>query len=125
VLKKCVLGVYFSPESPWWLVRHGRLAEAAHNLKRLTSKSEGETFDADKTIAMYIHTNQVEIEMESGTTYWDLFKGVNLRRTEIVCCVWACQNLCGNTLQGYSTYFVRFLLIFELIYFRVLTMIKI
>ena len=103
--KNSVLGVYFAPESPWWLVRHGKISEAVHSLNRLASKSRDETFDAEKTVAMMIHTDQVEIEMKSGTSYWDLFKGVNLRRTEIACCVWTIQSLCGSTLQGYSTYF--------------------
>lgn len=52
-----------------------------------------------------IHTNELEREMEKGTSYLDCFKGVNLRRTEIVCLTWVAQNLCGAGLMGYSTYF--------------------
>jgi SP family general alpha glucoside:H+ symporter-like MFS transporter len=99
-----IIGIYLAPESPWWLVRHGRHEEAVRSLKRLTSTGNSE-FDAEKTVAMMIHTNQVEKEMQSGVSYLDLFKGSNLRRTEIASMVWAIQNLCGSTLMGYSTYF--------------------
>jgi MFS transporter, SP family, general alpha glucoside:H+ symporter len=54
---------------------------------------------------MMVHTNELEREIQSGTTYWDCFRGIDLRRTEIVCFVWAAQNLCGAGLMGYSTYF--------------------
>lgn len=41
------------------------------------------------------HTNEVEKEMEkemsAGTQYWDCFKGVNRRRTEIVMIGWLVQ----------------------------------
>ncbi|KAJ7144059.1 hypothetical protein C8R44DRAFT_915998 [Mycena epipterygia] len=51
----------------------------------------------------------------AGATYWDCFKGTDLRRTEIVCAdnlpcscmVWATQNLAGNSFTGYSTYFLE------------------
>jgi SP family general alpha glucoside:H+ symporter-like MFS transporter len=91
--------VYFAPESPWYLVRHGKAREAVESLERLTSRNQPD-FDADKTVAMMVHTDTVERENRDGTTYWDLFKGANLRRTEIACMVWSIQNLCGNALGG-------------------------
>ncbi|OXG77982.1 ATP-binding cassette, subfamily G (WHITE), member 2, PDR [Cryptococcus neoformans A2-102-5] len=45
------------------------------------------------------------IDITSGASYLDCFKGVNLRRTEIVCMLWATQNLAGNTFSNYFTYF--------------------
>lgn len=54
-----------------------------------------------------IHTTELEREVQAGTTYLDCFKGFDLRRTEIVCLVWAAQNLCGAGLMGYSTYFYK------------------
>jgi hypothetical protein len=50
-------------------------------------------------------TNELEKALESGTGYMDCFKGIDLRRTEIVCVTWAIQNLCGSAFMGYSTYF--------------------
>jgi SP family general alpha glucoside:H+ symporter-like MFS transporter len=99
-----IIGCLFAPESPWWYVRHGQIDNAKHSLRRLTSRSDT-TFDVDKVISMMQHTNELEKEITTGTTYWDCFKGVNLRRTEIVCVAWLVQNLCGSTFMGYSTVF--------------------
>lgn len=99
-----MIGVFFAPESPWWLVRQGQTTRAVQSLKRLTSSTDTD-FQADETVAMMIHTNELEKEIDAGTTYFDCFKGVDLRRTEIVCFVWAAQNLCGAGFMGYSTYF--------------------
>lgn len=89
------IGVYFAPESPWWLVRQDRLDEAEAAIKRLTSRKQGGRVDTRQTLAMLMHTNKLEQEYESGTTYWDLFKGVNLRRTEIACMAWCIQVFFG------------------------------
>jgi len=99
-----IVGCYFAPESPWWLVRHERREEAKHSLMRLTRRSDT-SFDADKTVAMMEHTNELEKEVSAGTSYWDCFKSTDLRRTEITCMVWLFQNCCGNTFMGYSTVF--------------------
>ncbi|KAI9898198.1 hypothetical protein N3K66_006558 [Trichothecium roseum] len=101
------IGIYFAPESPWWLVRKGRIADAKKSLERLTSKDRETDFDADETIAMMVHTTALEEKITGGTSYWDCFKGVDLRRTEIVCMVWAMQNLSGNSFSNYSTYFLK------------------
>ncbi|KAL7940444.1 MFS maltose permease MalP [Trichoderma barbatum] len=99
-----IVGVFLAPESPWWLIRQGRKTDAVAALKRLTSKSDTD-FNAEETVAMMVHTNELEKEIEAGTTYLDCFKGVDLRRTEVVCLTWAAQNLCGAGLMAYSTYF--------------------
>ena len=98
------IGVFLAPESPWWLVRKGRIEEAKHSLRRLTTVHED--FDPDATIDMMRHTNELENEITSGASYLDCFKGTDLRRTEIVCMVWAIQNLSGNAFSNYSTYFL-------------------
>lgn len=100
-----MLGVALAPESPWWLVRKGRMEEAKKALLRLTSADSDSDFDPDETIAMIERTNDLERRITQGTSYADCFKGVNLRRTEIVCMVWAIQTLCGSTFMTYSTYF--------------------
>ncbi|PGH23704.1 hypothetical protein AJ80_02310 [Polytolypa hystricis UAMH7299] len=72
-------GIYFAPESPWWLVRKGRLGDAEKSLSRLASSS----VDVKPTLAMIINTDRLEQEMEAGTRFLDCFKKSNLRRTEI------------------------------------------
>jgi len=96
--------VFLAPESPWWLVRKGRYEEARKSLLRLTSSSRDPTFDADETIDMIKHTHELELDMTSGSSYWDCFKGANRRRTEIVCMLFVSQNFAGNTFSNYSTY---------------------
>jgi SP family general alpha glucoside:H+ symporter-like MFS transporter len=102
-----IIGIYLAPESPWWLVRKGRIEEAKISLQRLTARNTESEFKPDETISMMIHTNEMEKEAQAGTSYFDLFKGVSLRRTEIVCCTWMVQTLCGATFMGYSTYFYQ------------------
>lgn len=100
------VGIFLAPESPWWLVRKGRIADAKKSLLRLTSQNRETDFDADETIAMMVHTTALEKKITRGASYLDCFKGIDLRRTEIVCMVWAIQNLSGNSFSNYSTYFL-------------------
>ena len=73
----------------------GRMDEARHALLRLTTRGDS-TFNVDSTIAMMSHTNELEKQISSGTSYLDCFKGVDLRRTEVACIVWLVQTLCGK-----------------------------
>ncbi|KAJ4021776.1 hypothetical protein NW752_004784 [Fusarium irregulare] len=102
-----LIGIFFAPESPWWLVRRGRNQDAKEALLRLTSLDRETDFDADETIAMMVHTTALEEKITAGASYWDCFKGTDLRRTEIVCMIWAIQNLSGNSFSNYSTYFLE------------------
>lgn len=95
--------VTLAPESPWFLVRKGRLEQAKKTVERLSKK--GEKVDSDATVAMMVRTNQLEIDNETGSTYIDCFKGVDLRRTEIACIAWVCQQLCGMVFCGSPVYF--------------------
>ncbi|KAJ8120235.1 hypothetical protein ONZ43_g3004 [Nemania bipapillata] len=94
---------FFAPESPWWLVRAERLDEAKLSIKRLSGGKTDEQIN--NQVAMMVHTNRVEAEETSGSSYLDCFKGMNLRRTEIVCVVFAGQILSGSTFAYTPTYF--------------------
>ncbi|KAK6532423.1 hypothetical protein TWF281_006612 [Arthrobotrys megalospora] len=100
-----LFGVCFAPESPWWLVRNERSKDAYHSLERLSGKNNPAISD---TIALMEHVNKVEHELNyGGSSYFDLFRGANRRRTEIACMVWSCQALCGGSLTGYAPYFLE------------------
>lgn len=100
-----IIGIALAPESPWWLVRKGRKEDAKKQLLRLTSRNQAD-FDPEATVNMMVYTTELEKANTTGASYWDCFKGVDLRRTEIVCGVWAIQTLCGaSSFTGYSTYF--------------------
>ncbi|KAI1125737.1 sugar porter family MFS transporter [Nemania abortiva] len=96
-------GVFFIPESPWWLVRRGQHEEARNSLRRLASKK----VNIDATLAVIAETDRLELEMEAGSTYLDTIKGVNLRRTEIATGVYTTQVLSGIYLINYGTYFFQ------------------
>ena len=93
----------FAPESPWHLVRMGRLEDAERSLKRLVRKSAN--IDTKQSLAMIVHTNDLEQELAVGTSYKDCFKGSERRRTEIACVAFAGQILSGSTFAYNSTYF--------------------
>jgi MFS transporter, SP family, general alpha glucoside:H+ symporter len=99
-----LVGVLFAPESPWWLIRHDDEDRAKASLLRLTTR-ETKHFNVDETISLMKKTNEVEKSLSAGNGYWDCFRGVNLRRTEIACMVWIIQTLCGAPMTGYATYF--------------------
>jgi len=96
---------FFAPESPWWLVRHGKLDEARAALLKLTSKANKD-FNVEDTLAMMIHTNELEIQQTSGTSYIDCFKGVDRRRTELTIMTWLIQQTSGSPMIGWGTYFM-------------------
>lgn len=100
-----LVGLLFAPESPWWHVRHGNREEAKKSLLRLTSRNQPD-FNADDTIAMIEHTNELEKSMQTGVRFRDCFKGIDLRRTEIVVGIWLVQTLGGQNIMGYFSYFM-------------------
>lgn len=100
-------GVIFAPESPWWLVRKGRLEEAKQALLTLTTRDCGIPFNVDEQVSMIKTTDDLEKAISEGTSYLDCFRGVDLRRTEIASMAWIAQAFCGAALMGYSVQFYQ------------------
>jgi SP family general alpha glucoside:H+ symporter-like MFS transporter len=84
-------------------VRQGKLKEAEASLRRLQRKSC--PIDPLETLANIVHTNNLEKEMTVGTSYFDCFRGTELRRTEIACFSFMGQILVGLVFAYNSTYF--------------------
>lgn len=81
--------MWFAPESPWWLVRHGKLAEAERSVRMLSSKEA--VGRAPEQVANMVRVTKLEQEeaQATGNSSWmELFKGTDLRRTEITCLAW-------------------------------------
>lgn len=100
------IGIYFAPESPWWLVRKGRVEDTGKALRRLRSKDENSEEEIADTVSMMLYTVNVENEMKRSSSYMDLFKGVDLRRTEITVMTYTIQELCAP-LVAYIVYFLE------------------
>ncbi|KAF2475978.1 maltose permease [Lindgomyces ingoldianus] len=94
-------GMFFAPESPWWLARQGRFDDAERSLRRLSNRK----VNVKAVLAQIIETDKLETEMEAGSTYLDCFRRINWRRTEVAIGVYATQVLCGIYLINYGTYF--------------------
>jgi len=96
--------LYIAPESPWWLVRKGRLAQAEKAIRRL-GRSGAVHNPADQVSMM-----QRTIELEKTTkkpNLAELWKGTDLYRTLIVCGVYASQNLTGNLIANQAVFFFK------------------
>ncbi|KAJ5274078.1 hypothetical protein N7478_009203 [Penicillium angulare] len=95
--------IFFAPESPWWLIRRGRKAEALRSIKRLGSNVSEDA--AQKSYAMIERTIEIEAQLGKAPTFMDLLKGSDRRRTIITCLVYTSQNFAGNLIANQATYF--------------------
>lgn len=93
--------MFIAPESPWWLVRKGRLAEAEKAVARLGRRTR---LNASESVAMMRRTVDLEKTIKEPNLA-ELFKGTDLYRTLIVCGVYAAQNLTGNLIANQAVYF--------------------
>jgi len=95
--------IFCAPESPWWLVRKGRLQDAAHSVERLGRRSR---LNSSETVAMMRRVVEME-KSEKEPNHLELFKGTDLYRTSIVCGVYLAQNLTGNLIANQAVYFFQ------------------
>ncbi|KAJ7069297.1 maltose porter [Mycena amicta] len=93
--------MFLAPESPYWLVRKGRYDEAARSVERLGRKSR---LNSGEVVAMMRRVVDLE-KSTTAPTLVELFRGTDLRRTLIVCGIYAAQNLAGNLIANQAVYF--------------------
>lgn len=94
--------IWWGPESPWWLVRKGRLEDAANSVRRLGRSTVVDGHN--DAVAMMRRTVELE-KTEKEPSLIELWKGTDRYRTLIVCCVYAAQNLTGNLIANQAVYF--------------------
>ncbi|KAH0531260.1 hypothetical protein TsFJ059_000116 [Trichoderma semiorbis] len=98
-----ILGAFFAPETPWFLVKKKRYDEATAALQ-----STGYTEDIEETLAHMKETILLEEERERSISYWDCFKGTNLRRTMICAVSYSGQFFSGiNVASSFATYYFQ------------------
>jgi SP family general alpha glucoside:H+ symporter-like MFS transporter len=95
-----MIGLPFSPESPWFLARSQKSTQAASTFERLGFPSP------TKALAEIVRSITLEGEKNAPTSYLDCFHGYDLRRTEIACGIFSVAQLTGVVFViGYSSYF--------------------
>ncbi|RII05781.1 hypothetical protein CUC08_Gglean008996 [Alternaria sp. MG1] len=102
-----ILATFLAPESPWWLVRQGRIDEAKAAIRQITTPTDGVEFDLDAHVEMMVVTDQYEKKVGAGTNYWHLFRGSDLHRTEVSAMAFITQALCGVPFMGFGTQFMQ------------------
>ncbi|GFZ44894.1 hypothetical protein JCM24511_02620 [Saitozyma sp. JCM 24511] len=99
--------VLFAPESPWWLVRQGRMEDAKAVIKRTARPG----YYADNEVAGYAeymrHADALDRADRAKGSFIDMFRGTNLRRTEIQMGVWVIQQWNGNAITNLTTEFLQ------------------
>ena len=94
--------IFLAPESPWWLIRHGKRDQALRSIERLGRKSKT---NAPEALAMMERTVEIEKQLGGDPTLADLVKGTDLRRTIITCLIYASQNFAGNLIANQAVFF--------------------
>lgn len=103
-----MVGIFLAPESPWWLMKKGRIDQARRSLERTLN---GKGIEKEVMITKELEKIKLTIEKEqklkdSEGSYLDCIRDkISRRRTRVTCLVWVGQATCGSVLIGYSTYF--------------------
>jgi len=94
--------MFFIPESPRWLVQQGKVDQARKSLRWL--RPEADSIEAElKEMEIAIENEKM---LERGIAVFDMFRGVDLRRTLVSVGAVSVQAACGVMFMlAYGTYF--------------------
>jgi MFS family permease len=87
------------PESPQWLVAHGRMAEAKKNLRRLRGYTDWQLEDEFRVIVL---CEENERELTANARFWDLFNRENFKRTITAGSFFSLNQISGIILYVHS-----------------------
>ncbi|KAH7134526.1 putative facilitated glucose transporter [Dactylonectria estremocensis] len=99
------VGIFFCPESPRWLMKHGKIAQGYHSMSRLRAHPIIAARDYYYSYVIY----QVELKENRGAGYfsrmWDCFAVPRIRRANYgASTVMIAQQMCGiNIISFYSS----------------------
>jgi SP family general alpha glucoside:H+ symporter-like MFS transporter len=100
-----LLGFLLVPESPYYLIRKGKLSSATKALQKLYGKKTS----VEPILASMVQITREENEQaEAGSesSYLDLFRGTNWRRTRIILYVNGLNQMIGTTFIANAPYFM-------------------
>ncbi|KAF7956944.1 hypothetical protein EAE96_004268 [Botrytis aclada] len=100
-----ILFAFIIPESPYYLVRKGNLPSATKALSKLYNKS----ISVEPILGSMVQITREEefqANASSETSYMDLFKGTNWRRTRIILYTNGLNQMIGATFISNAPYFM-------------------
>ncbi|RSH77861.1 uncharacterized protein EHS24_002927 [Apiotrichum porosum] len=97
------------PESPCWYLAKGKRDKAVKVLQRMNGKIPGYDAEHETTVLEYELAGQRAIQEEAQkVSYFDLFRGVNLRRTLVSFSIMGWQQCVGISIVfGYNSVFFK------------------
>ncbi|KAH8647097.1 general substrate transporter [Ilyonectria robusta] len=99
------VALFFVPESPRWLLRHGKEPQAREALERLRG-SELDPAEIEIEWVEMVRGVEQEMLVSKNVGFLDMFRGTDFRRTILCYALIACQAASGIWfLIGYNTYF--------------------
>jgi sugar porter (SP) family MFS transporter len=99
--------MFFIPESPRWLTDHDRHEQAHDALRRLRGDDFPDELLQEELLEIREAT-RIEKELAAHSSFRDLFRGSDLRRTLLSIGASLCHSASGiNFLVGYATYFLQ------------------
>ncbi|KYG43064.1 hypothetical protein M433DRAFT_72503 [Acidomyces richmondensis BFW] len=95
----------FVPESPWFHARRGNKEKTMRAMRQLYGGVEGYNFEDEYWIIVRTIEHEKTV-LQEKPRYFDVFKGLNLKRTLTVMILAVAQQLAGLAIiSTYSTYF--------------------